>query len=149
MTARATLLILLLACTRGPAQPGKLDPSNDSCTRCRMAVTDPGFAAQLAAPGEDPAFFDEIGCLRDFLKNRTGKLPRGSVAFVADHRTREWVRAAAAVYTRKETLETPMASHLIAHATAASRELDRAAQGGEQLAAAAIFGPAGPPDGAQ
>jgi copper chaperone NosL len=111
-----------------------------------MAVSDVRFAAQLAAPGEEPRFFDDIGCLRDFLAEGP-PLPRGTVAFVADHRTREWVPAGRAVYTRREGLETPMASHLVAHGSAASRDADPAAAGGTPVGAAEIFGPRGPPDG--
>ncbi len=111
-----------------------------------MAVSDAGFAAQLAAPGEEPRFFDDLGCLRDYLGKKP-PLPRGTVAFVADHRTREWVRASRAVLTRRDSLETPMASHLIAHATAASRDADPAASGGAPVSPREVFGPVGPPDG--
>ena len=111
-----------------------------------MAVSDARFAAQLAAPAEEPRFFDDPGCLRDWLAARP-PLPRGAVAFVADHRTRAWVRAARAVFTHQGSLETPMSSHLVAHADAASRDADPVAAGGRHLAAAEVFGPAGPPDG--
>ncbi len=111
-----------------------------------MAVSDARFAAQLAAPGEEARFFDDVGCLRDYLRKRP-RLPAGTVAFVADHRTREWVRAGLAVLTRRDSLETPMASHLIAHASLASRDADPAAAGGTPVSSGEIFGPAGPPDG--
>jgi copper chaperone NosL len=142
----AALLLATAACARGPAQPGALDTRNDACAHCRMAVSDARFAAQLAAPGEEPRFFDDLGCLRDHLKSQP-RLPRGSVAFVADHRTRQWVRAAGALFTRNDSLQTPMSSHLIAHADAVSREADPAAASGTQVSAADLFGPAGPPDG--
>ena len=35
-------------------------------------------------------------------------------AYVSDYRTREWIPAATAVYQRCPSVETPMASHLIA-----------------------------------
>jgi len=139
-------LLALLGCARGPAQPGSLDTRNDACAHCRMAVSDARFAAQLAAPGEEPRFFDDLGCLRDHLATRP-RLPRGTVAFVADHRTREWVRAARALFTRRESLATPMSSHLVAHASAASRDGDPAAAGGTPVALGELFGPEGPPDG--
>jgi len=55
-------------------------------------------------------------------------LPPGARAFVADHRTGEWVPAESAVYSRAP-IDTPMGSHLIAHASAASRDLDPQARG--------------------
>lgn len=148
MTARRALLpfavAALLSCRAGDAPPALLDSRNESCRSCRMRVSDPHLAAQLASPGEEPAFFDDIGCLRDFLRAKPG--PAGAVAYVADHRTGAWVRAAAAVYSRCPAIETPMGSHVIAHADAASRGRDSSARGCANVAATEIFGSL-PPDG--
>jgi copper chaperone NosL len=136
--------ILMLACAAGPSGPAALDTKTETCRSCRMPVSDASLASQLVAPGEEPRFFDDIVCLRGFL---AGSSPTGrrSVAYVADHRTRAWVRASAAVFTRSK-LETPMGSHWIAHAGAASRDADPAAAAGANVPAREIFGAAGPPD---
>lgn len=146
LAAAAALPLALAACARGAAEPARLDTRNDTCASCRMAVSDARFAAQIVAPGEEPRFFDDIGCLARHL-SKSPPLPRGAVAFVADHRTREWVRAARAVFTRRDSLETPMASHLVAHVGASSRDADPASAGGTPVNAAELFGPQGPPDG--
>jgi copper chaperone NosL len=138
--------VLVPACRRGPVTPAAVDTRNDVCARCRMAISDARFAAQLAAPGEEPKLFDDVGCLREYLRQRPA-IPSGAVAFVVDHRTREWVRASQAVFTRRDDLETPMGSHLIAHADGASRDADPTAAGGAHLGAAEVFGASGPPDG--
>lgn len=143
---RAASIFLLVACARGPAQPAAVDTRNDVCAGCRMAVSDARFAAQLSAPGEEAKFFDDLGCLRDYLRKKP-QLPAGTVAFVADHRTREWIRAERSVFTRRDSLETPMASHLIGHASLASRDADPASAGGTPVSSGEIFGPAGAPDG--
>jgi copper chaperone NosL len=130
----------LVACG-GDLQPGPLDTRNEQCASCRMAVSTAVFASQLVAPGENPRFFDDLGCLADYLK--AGKAPAGAVAFVADHRTKAWVPADRAVYTRVAGLETPMGSHVIAHADAASRESDPDARGGVAVSPTELFGPAG------
>jgi copper chaperone NosL len=143
----AVLALLLAACdARGAAPPATLDRANEVCRSCRMAVSQPRYAAQIAAPGEEALFFDDIGCLRDFLREQK-TLPPGAIAYVADHRTRAWVPAAQAVYTRVPSLQTPMGSHLVAHADPAARAADAAASTGTPLAAAEVFGPAGPPRG--
>jgi copper chaperone NosL len=108
-----------------------------------MAVSDARFAGQLVAPGELPRFFDDLGCLASFLA--AGRAAPGSLAFVADHRTKAWIRADRAVYTRVSGLATPMGSGLVAHADAASRDQDPDARGGVSVAAAELFGSAGPP----
>ena len=140
------VIALAAACRGGPPSPAQLDPRNDHCANCRMAVSAPRFAAQLVAPGEEPRFFDDLGCLRDWLRAHPAP-PRGAVAYVADHRTGAWVRAAAAIYARVPGLATPMGSELVAHQDAASRVADRSLGRAVPVAPAELFGPAGPPDG--
>ncbi len=103
-----------------------------------MVIVSRLTAAQIAAPGEEPRFFDEIGCLRDDLGAAT--LPQGAMVYVADHRTGAWLDARQAVFTRT-SLSTPMASGLLAHADAASRDADPAARQGDPVAAGTILGP--------
>jgi copper chaperone NosL len=147
---QARVLVLLAAaglagCSRGPAPPAVLDTRTDACRFCRMSVSEQRFAAQLAAPGEEPLFFDDIGCLRDYLR-REGELPRDTVAYVADHRTGAWLRAGAAVYTRISG-ETPMGSRIVAHESPQSRASDPDAVGGSPVPASDILsaGGTGPP----
>ncbi len=141
--ALATFAVLLGACSGSPG-PAPLDTRNEACAHCRMAVSDARFAAQVVAPHEEPRFFDDIGCLRAWLLERGG-LQRGAAVFVADHRTKAWIRAGAAVFSRVPGLQTPMASHLVAHADAASRERDEDARGGDQVPAAYVLGSGGAP----
>jgi copper chaperone NosL len=142
----ALLLVALAGCSRGPAAPVALDTRNDRCAWCRMAVSDARFAAQLVSPSEEPRTFDDIGCLATFLKSG-GAPAKGQIAYVADHRTKAWMRAAAAVYTRKPGIETPMGSGLVAHADAASRDADPDAAGGSAAGVRDVFGPNDVPDG--
>ena len=132
----------LTACSA--AGPAPLDTKSESCAWCRMAVSDPRFAAQLVAPSEEPRFFDDIGCLASYLGSKR-ELPKGARAYVADHRHQVWIDATTAVYARVESLETPMGSHLVAHTDAASRAADAEARTGKPLAAPEVFGPSGPP----
>jgi copper chaperone NosL len=122
-------------------------PGQEICAYCRMTVSEPRFASQIVAPGEDALFFDDHGCLRDFL--RAGRAPGGGAVFVADHRTLQWVEAARAVYTRVPGLHTPMGSGLIAHADDASRHADPVATRGTPLSAADVFGATLPAGGAR
>jgi copper chaperone NosL len=140
MRAAAGLLSLvaLAGCAGGPPEPAPLDTRNEACAACRMPVSEARFAAQVVAPGELSRFFDDLGCLAGFLKGR--RAPAGAAVFVADHRTRAWIRAGDAVFTRVPRIATPMGSHLVAHASAASRDLDPAAPGGTPIPAAEILG---------
>jgi len=89
-----------------------------------MPVSNPYLAAQLTAPGEEPVFFDDIGCLRDYLRDH---VPDGAaVAWIADHRTGAWARASGATFELCPSIDTPMGSHLVAWADASSRRADAA-----------------------
>lgn len=142
------LLSLALASCEGAPVPEELVEGRDLCASCRMPVSDRRFAAQITAPGELPLFFDETGCLGEFVKGRQVKAP-AAIAWVADHRTKAWVRADRAVYTRVPTLETPMNHKLLAHENAASRDADPDSRGGRPVDLQEIFGPQGPPRGSE
>ncbi|HEY6148712.1 MAG TPA: nitrous oxide reductase accessory protein NosL [Thermoanaerobaculia bacterium] len=135
-------LAILLACSSSTPKPAALDVGNELCASCRMPVSDASLAAQLVAPGEEPRFFDDIGCLRDYLSRFPP--PRKSACFVADHRTRAWLGRDSAVYVRSN-IATPMGSHLTAYADNASAAADPAARGGSLLSAPQVFGPRGVP----
>lgn len=144
MRRALAVVSLLAACTSGPPAPAVLDPKNESCGWCRMALSEARFSAQLVAPSEEPRFFDDIGCVAHYLA-AAQSLPRAAVVYVADHRTKAWVRAEAALYTEVPSLATPMSSHLIAHANAASRDVDPDAKDGTSRTVSDVFGPRGLP----
>lgn len=130
---------IAVACAQGAPPPAPLDTRNESCGSCRMAISDARFASQLVAAAEEPKFFDDLGCLANYLRS-TKSLPRGGRVYVADHRTKAWVPAAEAVYTKVPGIETPMGSHVIAYANPASRDADPDARPGEPIAREALFG---------
>lgn len=128
---RTLLLILTLvaACAAGDLQPARPDASA-ACAACRMMVTDLRFAGQLVARGEEPRFFDDIGCMRKHLAAHRAEA--GWRGFVTDYRTRAWTPIESARIWKCESIETPMASHLVAAA-------DQPA--GDCVAMSGVFGP--------
>lgn len=131
------ILIAAVACAASQPPAASLQPSTP-CSYCRMTVSDQKVAAQIAAPGEDPRFFDDIGCLAAYLREHP--LPGGAVAYVGDHQTGTWVDARVAVYSRGDSLATPMYSHIVAHADARARTSDASARGTTPLAPKDVFG---------
>lgn len=135
MKHTASVLLLcgaLAACADGPVPVDR----GAACASCRMIISNQRFAAEIVAAGEEPRLYDDIGCLVDAIKaGALRQMGREATAYVADHRTGAWVKASDAVYTRVESLQTPMGSHLIAHADASSRAADRDAAGGTALTA--------------
>ena len=137
--AAAFSFVLLAACDGGADGPAPLDTKNDACAWCRMSVSDLRFAAQLTAPGHEPKFFDDAGCLRDWLKAPREEAPW--TAWVTDHRTKEWVKATDALFTRNPSVQTPMNSGLVAWSGAASRDQDPTGKGGAPIPFTEVIGP--------
>jgi len=140
MTIRLTMLVLAVACLpacAGPVAPARLDAKNDVCSSCRMVVSDEHAASQIVSPGEEPRFFDDLGCLKQYLEAQP--LPAGSVVYVADHRTGEWARAGEAVFVRLNRDAGAMGSPVAAYASDASRVADGEAAGRATLDPAAVL----------
>jgi copper chaperone NosL len=130
--------VAVAACAAGSPQPAVLDTAHDACAYCRMIVSDARFASQIVAPLEEPKFFDDLGCLANYLKSAE-RLPAGAVVYVADHSTRAWVPAARAVYTRAEGVAAPMGSPILAHESRSARDRDPAAASGRSIELAEVF----------
>ena len=133
-----------VACGGGAPVAVSLQPGTP-CAHCRMTLLDQKLASQLLAPGEEPRFFDDLGCLTAFLAAHPAQ-PR-TRAFVADHLTGAWVDAARAAYSRSAAIGTPMGSHLVAHADAAARAADTSIRDAQPLTAGMVFGAVGAPGG--
>jgi copper chaperone NosL len=129
--AVVALLVSLAACQARDVGPASLTPDT-TCAYCRMRVSDPRLASEVLIPGEEPRFFDDLGCLTKFLVDSPG-LAQSARIYVADHRTGAWTPADRAVYTRTASVIAPMGSPLIAHASAVSRDADPAAVGGTDV----------------
>jgi copper chaperone NosL len=137
VTVVALMVLIGSGCSASGFTPAPFNPAHDACAFCRMVGSDGRSAGQIVAPGEEPRFFDDIGCLRDYL--RRGDVLSSAAAYVVDHRSGVWIDAAQATYTRQAALPTPMGSHLIAHESPASRDADPAAAGGAAAAVSDVF----------
>jgi copper chaperone NosL len=135
----SSLALAVAACGSEPQQPAALETRTDACAFCRMTVSNAALAAQIVAPGEEPRFFDDIGCMAAYLKDHPAR-SGGARAYVADHLSKTWVAADVALYTRVPGLETPMGSHLIAHADASSRDRDPVVSREAPTPVADVFG---------
>jgi copper chaperone NosL len=103
---RVVLLMVLgmsLACGAGPEQP--VDPvwGKQACEHCMMLVSEPRPAAQAVLPGGTRKFFDDVGCLVEWL-DRSGEVPLRM--WVRPPAGDGWIDARAARYG--EGQRTPM-----------------------------------------
>ncbi|MBP8272856.1 MAG: nitrous oxide reductase accessory protein NosL [Acidobacteria bacterium] len=137
---RAWVLLVALVASCAPAAtvPVTFDAAHEACAFCRMTGSNGRAAGQLVTPGEEPLFFDDIGCLRDYLAKTPAA--KGAVAFVTDYTTREWLRADEAIFVMQPTVETPMGSHLTAFASETTLQNEPAAAGGSRVTTIGILG---------
>ncbi|MHC4577558.1 MAG: nitrous oxide reductase accessory protein NosL [Planctomycetota bacterium] len=117
---------VLLGCGGAAPQPVELVLDEEACSLCRMAVSQRPFAAEAVARTGRADFFDDIGCLARWSRERA--VPAETGLFVVDHETGDWLEARRAHYVRADRLQTPMASGLAAfaareRAAAAARKL--------------------------
>lgn len=103
---------LLVALWRLAAPPGgPVEPAWNrvACSRCRMLVSDPAFAAQLHAANGEVRYFDDPGCL---LLQRAEAPEPTAEAWFHDSRSERWLAEAEVAFVRVG--ETPMGHGLAA-----------------------------------
>lgn len=105
-------IFLLAACGQAEIAPVAIHPE-DMCSMCRMAISEKQFAAELITKDGEALKFDDIGCLRDYLKS---KADRNQIAayFVADYESKKWLKAESASFVKSAELATPMGGNLAA-----------------------------------
>ena len=143
----AVLGLWLVGCDRAQLSgPPTLRLGRDECAACGMIIDEERCSSALLVERNglrEHLAFDDIGCIAHYLA-AAASLPRGAVVYVADHRTKAWVRADRATYTRVPGLATPMGSHIVAHESAASRDQDVDLRDGMPVGMEELFGAAAP-----
>jgi nitrous oxide reductase accessory protein NosL len=103
--ALTPLAALLAACGHGNLPEGMVEIKwdRDTCTRCRMVLSDRRFAAQLRGGPQDASFkFDDIGCAAIWLAAQPWGRDPATRIWVADVASRgdsvRWLDARRAQY---------------------------------------------------
>ena len=95
-------------CEKNSGGIAKIHWDRDMCDRCKMAISERKFAAQIINPKTNKVYkFDDIGCAILWLKEE--KIPWANVAkiYVTDAKSGKWLDAKSAKYA--DDLITPMA----------------------------------------
>jgi copper chaperone NosL len=109
----ATILLLLglVACGQRSLRPETVPVGRVACSVCGMLVSREDQSAEWIAAGEEPRFYDDIGCLATDPWSPPGR----SARFV--HVGRFWSPAESVFYAHPPTLSTPMGYDVAAFAT--------------------------------
>ncbi len=110
-TLVAILLLASLGCREADQRPQAIE-SHDTCAHCKMAISQPRYAAQIVDKDGTAYKFDDIGCMTNFARQRKLAPPSGAKIYVIDYASAEWLDAEKAVFVRSEAIDSPMASGL-------------------------------------
>ncbi|MEZ4987265.1 MAG: nitrous oxide reductase accessory protein NosL [Saprospiraceae bacterium] len=109
----------ILSCTSVHPHPGNY--GTDQCDFCRMAIVDPGHAAQVITSKGKAYKFDAIECMLRFVDDNSDK-PL-SAAYVTDYQAEgEWLNAYEATYLVSQQIPSPMGAFLSALKSAKAAE---------------------------
>jgi copper chaperone NosL len=117
-----TLLMMCVACGPGPDQPAEPVWGKQACEHCMMLVSDPRPAAQAVLVGGTRMFFDDVGCLVEWLDD-SGHVPMGVWVRAPDGQG--WTDAYSARYS--DGHRTPMDHGYLSSTRGSSFEQLRAA----------------------
>lgn len=96
------LLLALVGCGQRALRPETVPVGQVACSVCGMLVSREDQSAEWIAAGEEPRFYDDIGCLATDPWKVSGR----SARFV--HVGRKWFPAESVFYARPPALSTPM-----------------------------------------
>lgn len=101
--------------SQGSVEPMHWD--RDMCERCKMAISERKFAAQIIEPKTGKAYkFDDIGCAVLWLDEEKISWRKQAIVWITDAKTGKWIDARKARYT--EGAVTPMAYGFAAYTSA-------------------------------
>ena len=102
------LIFSFSGCEKKVGGVAKMHWDRDMCERCKMAVSERKFAAQIINPKTNRVYkFDDIGCGVLWLKEEKIPWAKEAKIFVTDAKTGKWIDARKAKYV--DDLITPMA----------------------------------------
>lgn len=104
--------LLSSACGQPGLAPVDLNPE-DICSMCRMAISEKRFAAEFITRDGDALKFDDIGCMRDYIKEKRIEESIGAW-YVSDYESGTWLNARAASFVKSDQFKTPMGGGIVA-----------------------------------
>lgn len=108
------LLSCLTACTE-QVKPVAIKLNKDECAHCKMTLTDARFAVELITPKNRIYTFDDIACLKRYLKENTRD--EKTTIWISDYQNQgQFVKIEEAFFVQSNEIHSPMGGHTIAFA---------------------------------
>jgi len=95
-------------------EPEKIHWDRDVCQRCKMAISERKYAAEIINPKSGKTYkFDDIGCATLWMDEEKIPWKEKAIIWTTDAKTGKWIDARGALYTDDSI--TPMAYGLAAY----------------------------------
>lgn len=108
----ACIVVYVGACAQAEIKPQNIT-ENDVCFRCKAAIVDKHYAAQLVTKDGFVRKFDDFGCM---IKYATEKIGKGNVTayYAMDFPSVQWVKADEAFFVKSDKFQTPASGGILA-----------------------------------
>lgn len=132
-TVAAAAAVTALAAACGETVPRAFALNEDACGYCRMTISDTRFGGEAITKNGRIQTFDSVECLAAWARN--SEMGSVSAIYVMDFQhPGKFVRADSAGFLQKVLINTPMGRSVVAFATPAAAEQQRAMLGGDLIA---------------
>lgn len=128
-------MLLALAC-QADQKPQAIE-AHDACASCRMAISQPQYAAEVLDKDGNAVKFDDIGCMLRYLKQHT--VPQRRL-YVMDYVNRQWLEAERAVFVRSNAIASPMDGGLAAFRDQSAAQQFLRNSSGQMMSLAELIG---------
>ncbi|KQL19791.1 nitrous oxide reductase accessory protein NosL [Cytobacillus solani] len=98
-------ILLLAGCQSKAAAPVEIKANEESCAECKMGIEELKSAAQIILEDGKPLLFDDIGCMINYLQQKS---PKYEAAFIHDFETEEWIDFDKSTFVQGTSIESPM-----------------------------------------
>ncbi len=115
------------------SQPEPIKTGRDSCTYCKMTISDVRFGAELVTNTGKIYKFDDIKCLTDYTGSHPGLSGKSKVYFTDFCGQHSLVLSKGSILLSSRELTGPMQGHLIAFSSLDSMNAVMTTYGGERI----------------
>jgi copper chaperone NosL len=104
-----TLSATLTACQ---VKPEPLVAGQDTCYHCKMTIVEPRYGCEIVTSKGKVYKFDDISCIRSFIRSNTVKQEEIRFTLVSDfNNNKNWLPAETAIYYTGPLMKSPMGSN--------------------------------------
>ncbi len=104
--------VFVVACSQADIKPQNIT-ENDVCFRCKAAIVDKHYAAELVTKDGFVRKFDDLGCMLKYAKEKIGKA-NVAAYYAMDFPGVQWVKADEAFFVKSDKFQTPANGGILA-----------------------------------